>query len=31
MEGLFNNKAEHWTHGGPGTNVNTGREMQKLY
>lgn len=31
MEGLFNNKAEHWTHGGPGTNVNTGKEMQKLY
>ena len=31
MEGLFNPKAKHWTHGGKGTNVNTGKEMQQLY
>lgn len=31
MEGLFNPKAQHWNHGGAGTNVNSGREMQELY
>lgn len=31
MEGLFNPVAKHWTHGGKGTNVNSGKEMQQLY
>ena len=32
MNGLYSNpKATDWTHGGAGTNVNTGKEMQQLY
>lgn len=31
MEGLFNSQAANWNHGGKGTNVNTGKEMQQLY
>lgn len=31
MEGLFNSQATNWNHGGKGTNVNTGKEMQQLY
>lgn len=32
MEGLFNNSsAKHWTHGGPGTGVMTGKEMYELF